>query len=348
MIKAKIIKRELQFISPGTTSRGTLYSKPSWYLLLEENGFTAVGECSVIPGLNPEYQPGFENHLEALVQKINAGSIPHLTELDHVPSIRFALETALINLNQKQPGILFPSAFTRGEKGIGINGLIWMGNKKEMQQQIAVKLNQGFKVLKLKVGALDFNEEIGLLKNIRQQFSASDLELRLDANGAFAPEQVLEKLKRLSDYTIHSIEQPIQAGQWDEMGRICLESPIPVALDEELIGIMDMEAKSKMLSTIQPQYIILKPSLTGGLDKSKVWIALAKTMNIGWWVTSALESNIGLNAIAQWTFTLNSENVQGLGTGQVFSNNIRSPLELRSSELFYNPEGKWEMEIATN
>jgi L-alanine-DL-glutamate epimerase-like enolase superfamily enzyme len=212
-----------------------------------------------------------------------------------------------------------------------------------MQNRIGEKLREGFKVLKLKVGALDFKEELDLLKNIRKEFSPADLELRLDANGAFAIDQAEEKLKWLSDFYIHSIEQPIKEGSWDAMAKLCRFSQIPIALDEELIGIVDRETKQELLSTIEPQYIILKPSLIGGLQKSSEWIELANSQNIGWWATSALESNIGLNAIAQWVFTQKPQMVQGLGTGKVFSNNIQSPLELRGSELFYNAGKKWRV-----
>jgi o-succinylbenzoate synthase len=341
MIKAQVSRIDLQFITPGQTSRGTLYSKPSWFFILEQNGFSGVGECSVIPGLNPEYKDGYEQKIFEIAEKINSGVVPSLDELDEFPSIRFGLETALLDLQHETQGILFPSAFTRGEKGIPINGLIWMGNKQEMQLRISEKLNQGFRVLKLKVGALDFDEEISLLKNIREQFKPTDLEIRLDANGAFSLKEAPEKLKQLSEFHIHSIEQPIKAGQWEAMAEICHASPLPVALDEELIGIKDSTSKEKILDTIKPQYIILKPSLIGGLQKSREWIDLIETKNTGWWATSALESNVGLNAIAQWVYTLKPQMVQGLGTGQVFSNNINSPLKLEGPELFYDSEVNW-------
>ena len=341
MIKAKVSRIDLQFITPGQTSRGTLYSKPSWFFILEQNGYSGIGECSVIPGLNPEYGDGYDQKIYEIVEKINSGVVPSPDDIDEFPSIRFGLETALLDLQNEQQGILFQSAFTRGEKGIPINGLIWMGNKQEMQLRIREKLDQGFRVLKLKVGALGFDEEISLLKNIRQQFSPSDLEVRLDANGAFSVQDALEKLKQLSEFHIHSIEQPIKAGQWQDMAEICHASPLPVALDEELIGIMNPTIKEKMLDTIKPHYIILKPSLIGGLQKSREWIDIAEKNNTGWWATSALESNVGLNAIAQWVFTLKPQMVQGLGTGQVFSNNIASPLKLKGNELFYDPIESW-------
>ncbi len=341
MMKAAIKKYELNFITPGQTSRGTLYSKPSWFFILTQNGFTGIGECSVIPGLNPEYQEGYEKKLTEVVDQINAGSTPAPGQLEGFPSVQFGLEAALLNLEQKHKGMLFPSAFTRGEAGIPINGLIWMGNKQQMQERIREKLDLGFKVLKLKVGALNFDEEAALLKNLRKQFSPDTLEIRLDANGAFSPHDALQKLEVLAGFHIHSIEQPIQANQWEQMAHICTSSPLPVALDEELIGVSKTETKEQLLSQIKPQFIILKPSLLGGLEHSNKWIELAEKRNIGWWATSALESNVGLNAIAQWTFTKNPKTVQGLGTGQVFSNNIASPLTLNGPELFYKPVKQW-------
>jgi o-succinylbenzoate synthase len=340
-IAASISKVDFQFITPGKTSRGVLYSKPSWFISLSGEGKSGIGECSVIPDLNPEFTDGYENKVHEVADKINNTIIPQLSDLDDFPSIQFGLETALLDLNQDNQGVLFPSAFTFGDRGISINGLVWMGSKSEMKNRIREKLNSGFKVLKLKVGALDFKEELDLLKNIRKEFNHNYLEIRLDANGAFNSVDALEKLKWLSDHQIHSIEQPIRAGQWDDMAKLCNLSPIPIALDEELIGIKEYDSKKLLLSTIKPCYIILKPSLIGGFAKSDEWIKLAESLNIDWWATSALESNVGLNAIAQWVFTKNPKMVQGLGTGQVFSNNIPSPLELRGPELFYNVGRKW-------
>ncbi len=335
-MKASVEKIDLQFITPGKTSRGTLHSKPSWFLILEEQGKQGIGECSVIPGLHPEYNEHYEDQIHALVRNINSGQPPVISNWDDYPSIRFGLETALINLKQNQEWILFPSDFTLGKTGIAINGLIWMGNKEEMQMRIKEKLDKGFNVLKLKVGAIDFEDELSLLNNIRSTFSLSALEIRLDANGAFTASQALNKLQKLSHYQIHSLEQPIQAGHWEQMAQLCKQSPIPIALDEELIGIKTVDRKKELLSTISPQYIILKPSLLGGLEKSAEWITLAQEHDLGWWSTSALESNIGLNAIAQWVYTYHPTMVQGLGTGQLYSNNIASPLRLRRSKLFFN------------
>ena len=263
--------------------------------------------------------------------------------LSTFPAIRFGLETAILDLEQGGNRLLYPSDFTAGTTGIPINGLIWMGNKPEMLSRIAEKLDQGFKVLKMKVGALRFGDELEILRALRKEHPASSLELRLDANGAWQPDEALEKLKQLSKFGIHSVEQPIPAGTPEEMARICTNSTIPIALDEELIGVQAPEQKELLLATIKPHFIILKPSLLGGISASEEWIGLAEKQGTGWWVTSALESNIGLNAIAQWTATLNTTLPQGLGTGSLFSNNVPSPLTVTGSRLFYQPEKTWNL-----
>ena len=243
---------------------------------------------------------------------------------------------AMKSLASYHPHILYPSEFTKLQKGIPINGLVWMGEKQFMFDQIAEKIDSGFSCIKIKIAAIDFNDEIGLLKYIRQQFTPSEIEIRVDANGGFSTVEALEKLKVLSDYNLHSIEQPIGVSQHEEMASLCMHSPLHIALDEELIGIHDVNQKEKLLSTIKPHYIILKPSLIGGFDSSEEWISVANNLNIGWWVTSALESNVGLNAIAQWTATLESDMYQGLGTGQLFTNNIDSPLYIKEGQLFHS------------
>src|SRR5690606_9836442 len=235
----------------------------------------------------------------------------------------------------------FPSEFTRGEAAIPINGLVWMGDNLFMKEQISEKLKQGFTCIKMKIGAIDFKTELELLKSIRKEFSASEVELRVDANGAFSKNEALEKLKVLSDLKLHSIEQPIKQGQWQEMARLCEETPLPIALDEELIGVFSEEEKSNLLDTIKPQFIILKPSLIGGFRGSDSWIKLGEKHNAGWWITSALESNVGLNAISQYTFTKNSKLPQGLGTGSLYTNNIDSPLQVSKGELKYDPSKVW-------
>ena len=268
-----------------------------------------------------------------------------VAELVEFPSIQIGLEMAFKSLESKDGFNLFPSQFIQNEAPISINGLIWMGDKAFMKQQIKDKLEAGFSCIKLKIGAIDFSSEIELLKSIRQEFSVNDIELRVDANGAFSPQEALEKLKRLSQFDLHSIEQPIKQGQWNDMAKLCESTPLPIALDEELIGVFSEEKKKEMLSLINPQYIILKPTLVGGFRGSEQWIDLAEQQDVKWWVTSALESNIGLNAIAQWTYTLNSKLPQGLGTGSLFTNNFDSPLVVKNGTLQYNNNRDWNTSI---
>jgi L-alanine-DL-glutamate epimerase-like enolase superfamily enzyme len=264
---------------------------------------------------------------------------PH--ELQNWPSIRFGLETALLDLKNGAQRELFPSAFTLGKASVPINGLIWMGTEESMRKQIREKLNAGFRCIKMKIGAIDFSTELQLLKEIRKEFKENDLCLRVDANGAFQPHDALEKLKRLSDFQLHSIEQPIAAGQWKLMAELCKKSPVPIGLDEELIGISTKMDMDKIIEDIKPAYLILKPSLHGGFNICEKWIELADKNKIGWWITSALESNIGLNAIAQWTFQLGVKTEQGLGTGQLFTNNFDSPLQIKTDRIWYDPKIQW-------
>ncbi len=252
---------------------------------------------------------------------------------------------AIKSLESKTPFELFPSVFTRGEASIPINGLIWMGSESFMKRQIKEKIEAGFGCIKMKIGAIDFETEIDLLKSIRKEFSPSDIELRVDANGAFHPNEALGKLQRLSELNLHSIEQPIKQGQFDTMAKLCEETPLPIALDEELIGIFTSSKKEELLQTIGPQYIILKPSFIGGYKGAEEWIHLAEQQQVGWWVTSALESNVGLNAIAQWTFTLATDTVQGLGTGSLYTNNFDSPLQIKNGTLHYNNKLKWKFNL---
>jgi L-alanine-DL-glutamate epimerase-like enolase superfamily enzyme len=264
-------------------------------------------------------------------------------ELRAWPSVRFGLETALADLRNGGQQLLFPSAFTHGEKGIPINGLIWMGTPEFMKQQIRAKLGAGFRCIKMKIGALDFETEYELLKAVRSEFSPEEITLRVDANCAYSYQTALENLKRLSDLQIHSIEQPIATGRWTEMAELCRQSPVPIGLDEELIGILDQPEMKKLMETIRPAYLILKPSLHGGFAGCEKWIELADQYKTGWWITSALESNIGLNTIAQWTFQLDAKAEQGLGTGQLFINNFDSPLEIQGDQLWFRPEKKWNL-----
>jgi len=332
----------LQFKFPAGTSRGVLLHKPSSFLLLEKDGFTGIGECSTIPNLSIDPVETYSEKLEDVCRLLNEGVDPGSIDLSLFPSIAFGLETALLDLTAHGSKCLFPSAFTQGETGIPINGLVWMGDKDFMQKQISEKIATGYHCIKLKVGAIDFETELEIISDIRRQFSPGDIELRLDANGGFTPTDALEKLEKLAAFNIHSIEQPIKQKQFEAMAELCQQSPIPIVLDEELIGVKPAD-KEFILEKIKPAYIILKPSLVGGFRQSEEWIRLTEKHNIAWWITSALEANIGLNAIAQWTYTLNSQLPQGLGTGQLYHNNIPSPLVIDNAKLFYKPEVDWDV-----
>ncbi|WP_297802785.1 o-succinylbenzoate synthase [uncultured Polaribacter sp.] len=345
MIKANYKKYILNFKNPSGTSRGILRTKETWFIILEENGKTGVGETGLFRGLSIDDIPNYEEKLIWVCKNINLGLENLLKALYEFPSIQFGLEQAFLSLNSEDKFELFPSQFTRGEKSIPINGLVWMGDKEFMKNQIKEKLSIGFSCIKMKIGAIDFDTEIELLKSIRKEFSSNEIELRVDANGAFNPKNALEKLEILSELEIHSIEQPIKQGQINDMAQLCAKTPLPIALDEELIGIFSFEEKKKLLKMIQPQYIILKPSLIGGFAGSKEWVNLANDTNCGWWITSALESNIGLNAIAQFTDTLQSDLPQGLGTGGLFTNNFVSPLEVSRGTLQYNPNRNWNFKL---
>lgn len=350
MLSATFSKHKLIFKIPGGTSRGILKTKDSWFIkIFKENNpeVFGLGEASIIRKLSIDDRPDFEEKLNWCINNINNYFNWDKTELDKFPSIKFGIEIALIDLKSSGKRILFPSDFTKENAGIPINGLVWMGNQGFMRKQIAAKIDDGFKCIKLKIGAINFEDELDLLKLIRMDFSEDKLELRVDANGAFSADEAEEKLKRLSDYGIHSIEQPIKKKQWQDMAELCSKTPIPIALDEELIGLMPEEIPL-MLDTISPQYIILKPSLLGGFKASEIFITEAEKRNIGWWVTSALEANIGLNAIAQWTFTLNNSLPQGLGTGQLFTNNIESPLYLKQDYLYFKKFNEWGLQNIIN
>lgn len=345
MIKATYHKYLLNFKQASGTSRGVLRTKETWFLILEKEGKKGFGECGLFRGLSADDRPDYEEKLQWVCNNINFDLEKLLIELIEFPSIQFGLEQAFLSLESKTPFELFPSDFTKGTQQISINGLIWMGDKAFMQQQIKDKLQQGFTTIKMKIGAIDFETEIQLLQSIRKEFSAKEIELRVDANGAFLPEYALEKLQRLSELELHSIEQPIKQGQWQEMASLCEKTPLPIALDEELIGVFSSKEKEKCIATIQPQYIILKPSLVGGFQGSSEWIQRASNYNAGNWITSALESNIGLNAITQWTYTLHNPLPQGLGTGSLFTNNFESPLEVADGSLGYNRNKNWHFNI---
>lgn len=344
-MKASYGRYNLNFIKPGGTSRGVLHQKETFFIKLwneSEPEIFGIGEAAIFRGLSADDFPEYELKLKEVCENINDYLPDTLHQLKTFPSIVFGLETAFADLLNSGKRRIFNNEFSFGKQGIRINGLIWMGKPNEMLQQIESKLENGFTCLKLKIGAIDFDEELKLLKTIRQKFSAKALEIRVDANGAFSHAEALSKLEQLAALDLHSIEQPIKAGNWNQMAELCKNTPLPIALDEELIGIFESSEKNNLLQQIKPQYIILKPSLVGGFSGTTEWINLAQNQNIAWWITSALESNIGLNAIAQFTAQYQLSMSQGLGTGQVFSNNIESPLDLRGEYLFYT-DRQWNL-----
>jgi len=338
---------DLKFIQPAGTSRGVLYSKPSWILHLNQGMVTGKGEISVIPGLSPDYsdQISFEKKIDEVLSQLNGdGCNPEegiasslLNSLKDFPSILFGLETAWLDFEHGGKGIYFDNSFSQGDRKIPINGLVWMGTPEFMQEQIDQKLKSGFTTIKMKIGAIDLITELKILRSIREKFSADQLTLRVDANGAFAKTEATKVLQQLAELEIHSIEQPIPAGTWDDMSELCKYTPVPIALDEELIGITSREKKTELLETICPQYIILKPSLHGGISGTKEWIELAEAQNIPWWMTSALESNLGLNAICQFSAEYENPLPQGLGTGSLYENNFESDLTVKNGFIYLNP-----------
>ena len=336
--KIEIIPRLLHFKQPAGTSRGTYTTRKVWYLHFTSPDFpgrVGIGECAPLPALSCDDLPDYEDILKRFCRQVEKEQgMWDKDVLCQYPSILFGLETAIWHFFAGS-WALSDTAFSRGEVGIQINGLIWMGDFDHMLSQIEKKMEAGFRCVKLKIGAIDFEKELALLRHIRTHFSSKEIELRVDANGAFSPGDAMEKLKRLSEFDLHSIEQPIRAGQWEAMARLTSESPLPIALDEELIGCNMLEEKKKLLATIRPQYIIIKPSLHGGICGGDEWIMEAEKQHIGWGITSALESNIGLNAIAHWCATFNNPLPQGLGTGMLFTDNIEVPLEIRKDCLWF-------------
>jgi len=334
-----------RFRHPAGTSRGILTHRDSYFLILrhpETPHIAGIGECSLLPGLSPDLNAGLESKLAEISRELQSNGEVSPGLLIGYPAVQMALETALLDLKNGGRRMLFPSQFTDGLSSIPINGLIWMGSPGDMKQQIDRKIADGFRVLKMKVGAIDFGHELEVIRYIREQYADLPITIRLDANGAFSPDQALFFLDKLAAFQIHSIEQPIKPGNPEMMAALCRQSPVPVALDEELIGKEATPEKVELLDFVGPQYIILKPSLLGGFRASEEWIQLAIGRNIGWWVTSALESNIGLNAIAQWTATLGSPFTQGLGTGGLFTNNFKSPLYIRDAALGMQSGGEWD------
>lgn len=345
MIKATYQKYILDFKQASGTSRGVLTQKETWFLILEKDNKKGIGECGILRGLSIDDRPNYEEKLQWICQNIHLGKQKLYDDLTEFPSIQFGVEMAFLSLESENPLELFPSEFTENNESIDINGLVWMGEPSYMKEQIEQKIAENFTCIKLKIGAIDFNKELELLQFIRTHFDAKTIEIRVDANGGFSPEEALSKLNQLHKFDLHSIEQPIRQHQIAEMKKLCQETPFPIALDEELIGVFSLEDKEELLHKIKPQYIILKPSLVGGFQGTHEWISLAEKHNIGWWITSALESNIGLNAIAQFTFTLQSHLPQGLGTGGLYTNNFDSPLEVKEGQLWYNSDLDWSINL---
>ena len=335
--------RLLHFKQPAGTSRGVYTKRRIWLLHLTDDALPhreGIGECAPLPDLSCDALPDYEQRLKELCRNMEQTGAIDYDLLRPYPSILFGMETALLHL-QRGTIALSDSPFARGEEGIPINGLVWMGGFDEMLRRLETKMEAGFRCVKLKIGAIDFEKELQLVRHIRRHFSAKEIELRVDANGGFSTDDALDSLKRLAEYDIHSIEQPIRQHQWEAMAALCAASPLPIALDEELIGVNDRAGKQRLLDTIQPAYIILKPSLHGGMHGSREWIALTKERGIGSWITSALESNIGLNAIAHFAAATYGPHItmpQGLGTGALYTDNIAMPLEVRGDQLWFCPK----------
>jgi len=332
-LEARFHKKIFKFKRPSGTSRGVLTQKHSWYIELWDSNdpdIVGIGECSIIPGLSPDFvdSASYEAKIESVCNNLKQ-------DINDWPSIKFGIETALLDLKNGGKSIIYDNDFSRSQKGIAINGLVWMGDEEFMKEQIQEKIELGFKTIKMKIGALDFNKEYGILNSIRKIYSADEITIRVDANGAFSAKDALNKLTLLSELEIHSIEQPIMAGQTNSMRKLCQQTPLPIALDEELIGINNVADKMELLDTITPQFIVIKPSLHGGISGSREWIELAEKKNIKWWMTSALESNVGLNAICQLTAEFNNELPQGLGTGSLYTENISSNLAVKNGSIYY-------------
>ena len=342
MRKITITSKLLHFLQPAGTSRGVYNTRLSFYLKLtsdEQPDVVGVGECATLPDLSCDAMPPNEDErkLRTFCDEYERTGVIDYEAMRAYPSMLFGLETAVAQFNAKGSLNFFDTPFGRGEEGIPINGLVWMGTFKEMFERLEAKLKAGFRCIKIKIGAIDFDQELQLIRHIRSTFSRNDVELRVDANGGFTPEEALSRMEALVQYDIHSIEQPIKQHQWTEMARLCAATPLPIGLDEELIGVNERQKKIELLDTIRPQYIVLKPSLHGGMAGTEEWIQLARERNIGSWITSALESNVGLNAIAQLTASIYGTNIrhaQGLGTGQLFADNIEMPLKVIGDKLW--------------
>jgi len=348
-IKATYSKKIFHFNFEARTSRGRMKDKISWIIKIvdmDNPDIVGYGECGPLPGLSPDDRPDFEEVLSECLNSLPADSLAIDSLRDIVPpgfpSIRFGLETALLDLSHGGNRKIYDNSFITGTP-LPINGLVWMGDLDSMLQQVSIKISEGFRCLKIKVGGLNFEKECDILHYIRRKYYRENITIRLDANGAFKPDEALYKLHELSRFTIHSIEQPVKPGL-EEMEELCRISPIPIALDEELIGVENSSDKEILLERIKPQFIILKPTLHGGLLSCQEWIRLAEQKNIRWWITSALESNIGLNAICQFTANYPIVLPHGLGTGKIYDDNFVSPLTVSEGEIFYNPKRLWDLD----
>ena len=322
-----------------------MLQKETWFIIIENNDKNGIGECGILRGLSHDDRPDFEQKLQWTCENITLGKNKLWEALLDFPAIQFGVEMAFLSIESDNPFLLFPSDFTNYIKPILINGLVWMGTEQEMKLQIEDKIANNYSCIKLKIGAINFDEELALIRNIRHNFSSNQIEIRVDANGAFDCDLALDKITQLSEFHIHSIEQPIAKNHTDRMSELCKITPIPIALDEELIGIISIAEKQQLLEKIRPQYIILKPSFVGGFRGTLEWISIAEKLKINWWITSALESNIGLNAIAQWTFLQNNKLPQGLGTGALYTNNFDCPLQVKEGKLWYDKNEKWKFQF---
>ena len=348
MIKARWIERTLQPRFELGTSKGPIHARTVWYLIAwneEAPELKGIGEAALFPGHSKEFPADVKLKLTELCERTSDWQERLNGDLVDVPSVRFAVEQCLRDLEAGGTKTLFPSDFTLGKQGIPINGLVWMGDKATMKQRIREQIEGGYTTVKMKIGAIGIDDELELLRHVRREYSSEDITLRVDANGAFNVRNAMEILKRLAELDVHSIEQPIPAGLYEIMVELCEDSPLPIALDEDLISLNTADSKKDLLAYLQPQYIVIKPSLVGGWAATQEWIALANERGVGWWITSALESSIGLNAIAQFTATLNVIAAQGLGTGKVYTNNIPSPLLAERGLLRYRPEEAWDLSL---
>ena len=357
MLQTHVFSHTLQFTFPAGTSRGVMTTRPTHFIVLKQDDRRGIGECAPLAGLSEDDTANLPTMIELVTQRVAKRPLPRSAREvfqlvrdvvpPDLPSVRFGLETALLDLLHGGRHLVFPSVMRPRFRPLPINGLVWMGDPAFMQQQINEKLEQGFRCIKLKVGAIDFNDELRLLTSIRKRYSREAVTLRVDANGAFSAAGAMKKLKQLAKLDVHSIEQPIAPGQTKAMAALCRDSPVPIALDEELIGKSTRDERVRLLDTIRPQYVILKPTLLGGLEASDDWIQLANDRDIGWWATSALESNVGLGAIAQWVATYEPTLPQGLGTGQLYHNNVDSPIRIAEGHLHYDPTNAWDESFFT-